>query len=218
MLGVLKSHPFLVRAGLIGLAAGALLGFFPNPLSPFTRALLAWDALALFFVTSLLWAKRRVTPEMMQASAKEQDEGRAIMLWLCVLAAGMSVLAIAREIIAARTDGPHAAVQTALAFSTVALSWTFTHVTFASHYAHEFYAPDAGGGTREGLLFPGGEKPDFFDFLHFALVIGVANQTADVQITSRKIRRTATMHGLVAFLFNTVVLAMAINFAASLFG
>lgn len=218
MLGVVKSHPYLARAALVGLIAAALLSFTPNPLSPVTRGLAAWDVLAFVFVSSLLWAKRRVTPDMMEAKAREQDEGRAIMLWLCVLAAAMSVLAIAREVIAARDGGAAAPARIAFAFATVALSWTFTHAAFASHYAHEFYAPHEDGGMREGLLFPGGEKPDFFDFLHFALVIGVANQTADVQITSKKIRRTATMHGLVAFLFNTVVLAMAINFAASLFG
>ena len=71
---------------------------------------------------------------------------------------------------------------------------------------------------RGGLIFPGGDKtPDYWDFIHFAYVIGVANQTADVQIESRAIRRLVTIHGVVAFLFNTVVLALSINLAASLF-
>ncbi|MBI3437612.1 MAG: DUF1345 domain-containing protein, partial [Proteobacteria bacterium] len=46
--------------------------------------------------------------------------------------------------------------------------------------------------------------------------IGVANQTADVQITSKPIRRIVTVHGIAAFVFNTVILALAINFAASM--
>ena len=70
----------------------------------------------------------------------------------------------------------------------------------------------------EGLLFPGDEKdPGYWDFVHFAFVIGVANQTADVQIASTSVRRLVTWHGIVAFVFNTVILALSINATASLF-
>jgi uncharacterized membrane protein len=36
-----------------------------------------------------------------------------------------------------------------------------------------------------------------------------------VQITSRKLRRLATLHGLIGFLFNTVIVALTVNIAAS---
>ncbi|MBS0385382.1 MAG: DUF1345 domain-containing protein, partial [Proteobacteria bacterium] len=70
--------------------------------------------------------------------------------------------------------------------------------------------------ARGGLIFPGDLDPNFWDFLHFGLVIGVANQTADVQISSKAIRNIVTVHGIIAFVFNTVILALAINFAASM--
>ena len=63
----------------------------------------------------------------------------------------------------------------------------------------------------------GKSKPDYWDFLHFALIIGVANQTADIAFTSKVMRRTGTLHGVLAFVFNTLVLALTINLAASLF-
>ncbi|MNE75460.1 hypothetical protein D3C80_1716230 [compost metagenome] len=100
---------------------------------------------------------------------------------------------------------------------TIAVSWLFTHVIFALHYAHEFYAPaEKGKGDRRGLIFPGESEADYWDFLHFSLIIGVASQTADIQISSRRLRRIATVHSLIAFVFNTVILALAVNMAVSL--
>ena len=72
-------------------------------------------------------------------------------------------------------------------------------------------------GDAQGLKFPGGEPPDYWDFLHFSVVVGVACQTADVAFTSKRMRRLGTIHGLVAFTFNTVILALTINLLASLF-
>ena len=67
-----------------------------------------------------------------------------------------------------------------------------------------------------GLEFPGGHLPEYSDFLYFSFIIGVACQTGDVDISSRHMRRMALLHGLIAFLFNTVILAATINIAASL--
>jgi uncharacterized membrane protein len=47
-------------------------------------------------------------------------------------------------------------------------------------------------------------------------VIGVACQTADVGISSGAMRRTAAVHGVLAFFFNRAVLALTINIAAGL--
>jgi uncharacterized membrane protein len=41
-------------------------------------------------------------------------------------------------------------------------------------------------------------------------------QVSDVQVTSREMRRLVLVHGLVSFLFNTVILALSVNLAAGL--
>ena len=105
-----------------------------------------------------------------------------------------------------------------LALGTVALSWTFIHLMFALHYAHAFYQRDHEGGDRGGLMFPGETQPDYWDFLHFALIIGVACQTADVQISDRGVRRLSSVHSLTAFVFNTVIVALAVNLAVGALG
>src|SRR3990167_4616450 len=103
-------------------------------------------------------------------------------------------------------------------FIAATLSWTFIHLIFTLHYAHAFYQHGDHGKDRGGLIFPGETEPDYWDFLHFALIIGVASQTADVQIADRGIRRLSTVHSLTAFVFNTVILALAVNLAVGLVG
>jgi uncharacterized membrane protein len=100
-------------------------------------------------------------------------------------------------------------------------AWVFIHLTFALHYAHDYFdelATELGKPLveRGGLRFPGTETPDYYDFLYFSYVIGVACQTADVDITSSLMRRTALVHCVLAFFFNSAVLALTINIAAGL--
>ena len=84
---------------------------------------------------------------------------------------------------------------------------------FAVHYAHEYYGP--GGQEAGGLQFPGAtDEPDYWDFVYFALVIGMSAQVSDVAVTGRRIRRTVMVHAIVAFWFNVAVLALLINIAA----
>ena len=47
-------------------------------------------------------------------------------------------------------------------------------------------------------------------------MIGCAAQTADVATTSRDMRMVSLIHGVVAFAFNTAILALMINVGASL--
>ncbi|MDX7952300.1 DUF1345 domain-containing protein [Lichenihabitans sp. Uapishka_5] len=96
-----------------------------------------------------------------------------------------------------------------------------TQIIFALHYAHEYYAPDKATPEEDdvigGLAFPGGEEPDNWDFVHFAIVIGVASQTADIAFTAKRLRRIGTVHSVISFAFNTAVLALTINLLAGLF-
>jgi uncharacterized membrane protein len=65
------------------------------------------------------------------------------------------------------------------------------------------------------MAFPGGEAdPDYWDFVYFSFVVGMTSQVSDVAITSKVIRRTATVHGIVSFMFNAALLALTVNIAA----
>ena len=65
---------------------------------------------------------------------------------------------------------------------------------------------------------PGCTQPDYGDFLYFSFVIGCATATADIDITSRSMRRLALVHGVLAFAYNTAIVALTINISASRVG
>jgi uncharacterized membrane protein len=162
------------------------------------------------------WMMLRATVDHMRARAREQDDGALAVLVLTVGAGIASLAAIVVHVVGLR--GAPAAEQggrLALAGVTILFSWFFVHTAFALHYAHEFYMDR---DKAPGLKFPGEGSPDYADFLYFSFVIGTTSQTSDVAISSRTLRRLALLHGVVAFFFNTTVLALTVNLAGSLFG
>jgi uncharacterized membrane protein len=219
---IFSARPRLVEAVLFGglVALGSLL--VPGGVSPSTRFIVSWDAGCLFFIVTMLWVLGRQKPEDMQRRAAQQDEGQGFILTLVLVAAVTSIGAVAVELSAAKNlHGLDKSLRIALAFATVAISWFLVQLIFAIHYAHKYHSPDVDdkvpGPIVKGLHFPGDEPPDFWDFLHFAVVIGVASQTADIEFTSKTLRRIGTVHGVIAFTFNTVILALGINLMAGLF-
>ena len=139
-----------------------------------------------------------------------RDDGRFLILLVVALGAFASIAAIVFELGASH----HSAPELTLATVTIALSWAAVHTIFALHYAHEFYR----GAKPGGLQFPSGdqhEHPDYWDFVYFSFVIGMTAQVSDVGITDKTIRRTATAHGIISFIFNTALVALMVNIAAS---
>jgi uncharacterized membrane protein len=175
-----------------------------------TRALLSWDVFTAIYLVLAYFMMFRCGHEHIKPSAILQDDGRFLILMVTQLGALASIAAIVFELGAAK--GSVAGLSFAVA--TIALSWTAVHTSFALHYAHEYYR----GRKPGGLQFPSGtdgEKPDYWDFVYFSFVIGMTAQVSDVGITDKIIRRTATVHGIISFVFNTALLALTVNIAAS---
>ena len=211
---IIRLHWTLLAALTVAVIVGLVL---PAEWRALTRAALGWDSgVAVFLVVTMVKLVRsRSTDQIRQRAADLDDAGRAV-LPLSLLAATASIAIVIGE--AASAPAHQASGTAALVLGTVALSWCFVHLIFALHYAHAFYGSGDGGGDRGGLIFPGETEPDYWDFLHFALIIGVACQTADIQIADRRLRRIGTIHSVTAFVFNTLILALGINFAVSLLG
>jgi len=146
-----------------------------------------------------------------------QDDGRLAILTGVVIASIASLFAIVAELgLAKDLKGDLKGLHIALAILTILSSWAFTQIMFAIHYAHDYYtghtSPRAGG-----IKFPGTNDPDYIDFLYCACIIGTSGQTADVSFTSKPMRRVALVHSVLAFFFNTTLIALTINIAASFF-
>jgi uncharacterized membrane protein len=210
----LKAQPRFFTAVLVGALVWLL---FSEGSRPSSRLLVAWDcATGLYLVLALLMMARS-NIDRIRYRAALQDEEQLVILGLTVITALISLGGIVAEMATAKTLKGHAEWQhVALSGLTVFLSWTFTHTMFAIHYAHEYYAGSE-NELAEGLEFPGNEPPDYWDFVYYSFIIGTACATADVNVTSKNIRRLTTLHCVVAFFFNTTVLALTVNIGAGFF-
>ncbi len=187
-----------------------------------TRLLIAWNAGTILDIALTLRSMAVATTKTIRWRAAETDDGKWAVLAFTSVAAVAALCAIFAQL--AATKDLHGTLKTAhlgLAGLTVLTAWVFIHMAFAMHYAHEFFdetkVEDGEKFTlRGGLRFPDTDEPDYWDFLYFSFIIGVASQTADVEITSKAMRRTSLGHSVLAFFFNSAILALTINIAAGL--
>ena len=204
---------------LAGMAAWLVLQALPLPLAAITRAIIAFDvgvAVYLGLVFALMHAADKQT---LLARAHLEDEGGRTILLLTAGAAAMSLLAIALELgISQQAHGMVRAAHVLLTVVTIFLSWLFTHVMFALHYARMYYR-DVMNARAPCLLFPESKpQPDYWDFVYFACIIGTSGQTADVGLASSEVRRVGLLHCVLAFFYNVAVLSLMVNIASGLIG
>jgi uncharacterized membrane protein len=213
---LLLSRPRLLICIALGLATYFYLPDSVVQLA-ITRAIVGWNAGAILYLLLAMKMMFWSTHERMRTRALQHDEGRTVVLLLVVTAALMCIGAIVAELAVVKDlQGASRYAHIVLAALTILSSWAFTQTMFAIHYAHDYYLT-ALHGEHGGLEFPGGQPPDYGDFLYFACVIGTSGQTADVSFTNRKMRRTGTVHCVLAFFFNTTLVALTINIASGLF-
>jgi uncharacterized membrane protein len=195
----------------ISLSIGILVFFLlPEARRLPTRLVVAWDVFAALYLVLAFITMLRCDTGHIRRSAVMQDDGRFLLLLLTALGAFASLAAIVFELGASKGN-PAGLI---FAIVTIALSWTTVHTAFALHYAHEFYRNKKPGG----LQFPSGDghtEADYWDFVYFSFVIGMTAQVSDVGITDKIIRRTATVHGIISFVFNTALIALMVNIAGS---
>ena len=204
---VVYARPRIFISILIGFSAFFVL---PGAQRLVARLLISWDIFATLYLALAYIMMFRCGLAHIRRNAVMQDDGRFLILLVTALGAFASIGAIVFEL-----GGTHRSPQAlALATVTIALSWAVVHTSFALHYAHDYYR----GAEPGGLQFPSVDRhdhADYWDFVYFSFVIGMTAQVSDVGITDKTIRRTVTAHGIVSFIFNTALLALMVNIAAS---
>ena len=211
----LRSH----RRLLLSLLAGAAAAWaWPGSPGLLVRTLVGWDAFVWIY---LVWAGltiARADQGHLKQVAVAQAESAYAVLGFVIVGAVASFGAVFVELTAAKSGGGHAVLlpNVLFAVATVVGSWLLVPTLFTLSYASLFYGRD----PRGGFLFPGeaaGFQPDYTEFLYFSFTIAVASQTSDIAVSTREMRRLVLLQSMLAFGFNTTILAFAINVGASLF-
>ena len=189
---------------------------------PTIQFILVWSSfsfsiLVLFWITIL-----KAEVHEVKYIAKRQDSSRTIVFIFVLIAAVIGLFAVIflLKILPDRNAAGYW-YHIGFSFISVVLSWTLIHTIFTFRYAHLFYTCRREEKNIEkedegGLQFPNEDSPDYLDFAYFSFVIGMTFQVSDVAITSRQIRHLVLFHGLISFMYNTVILALSVSIIAGL--
>lgn len=184
----------------IGTPVGvAFLGWAQGSMAAFDVATIVFFLL----VTPLLDDKA----DQMRQAAKNNDANRAGLLGIAGIVSIVVLASVASEL---TQQGKPKAAEVALIVGTLALSWLFSSLIYALHYAHMFYGDDKGQDAG-GVEFPNCPEPTYWDFLYFSTCLSMTFQVSDIDITGGRMRRVVMFHCLAAFVFNLGIVAFTIN-------
>ncbi|WEK48191.1 MAG: DUF1345 domain-containing protein [Candidatus Andeanibacterium colombiense] len=175
----------------------------------------AFDIAALVFILSVIPLWRDSSPDEMRMQSERDDGGQVALLLLTV---GIVMVMLVAVALLLKDKDALGVFEIALLVGTLLIAWTFSNLVFAFHYTRLYYRSNTGAGRKGdhgGLDVPGTKEPLFADFVNFSFVLGMTCQTADIAITGPRMRRVATVHGFVAFVFNLGILALTVNVVAS---
>jgi uncharacterized membrane protein len=193
------------------LIAGSVVGALALRLGWMHGIMLGFDVASIVFL-GVCVPLLRDKAKTMRRHALENDANRPLLLAVTVAVSFVIMVTVGAELMGGEQLS---ALRKALVIVTLTLSWLFSNVIYALHYAHLYYRAADGGGDRGGIDFPGTKEPDYSDFVYFSFTLGMTFQTSDTDITSPTIRRIAIAHSFAAFVFNLGVIAFTINVLGS---
>lgn len=198
------------------LAAGASCALLGVWLPPVQTIVLAANAFFAVYLALTLAGLKGMTADYLRKHASATDEPVWIIFLVTLAAVAAAVAALFILINSAGQPGP---LNFTLSLAAVPLGWFTIHLMAAMHYAHLYWQPEDTEERRThrgGLDFPGTKDPCGVDFVYFSFVTGMTAQTSDVSVTTSGMRTINVVHGIVSYLFNTVLVAAAVNLAVSL--
>lgn len=211
----------LLIALIIGLAIFTYVQFRQSGAVAFMIAWIGFAVVTLFFSWTTIFTKH---PKEIAVVATEQDNSPLFTFLFVVTGAFISLFAILlllKGLPGYTKEG--LTYHIILSAAAVTSSWLLIHTLFTLRYAHIFYNYETHSDKLQnkppgGLSFPGHALPDLLDFAYFSFVLGMTFQVSDVEVTSRRMRRLALLHGLLSFVYNTVILALTINILSGIIG
>jgi uncharacterized membrane protein len=194
----------------ISLATFLLLNL--TNLKALTTLLLAWDAFSFSMVAISWFTFSSTSSGQLKTLAKAQDESLPVVFVIVLISICFSLLGTLVLLITKDVSLVSRGLHTTVTLLGVGFSWALLHTIFTVRYAHLYYDADKDSNFHKGgLEFPKEENPDYIDFAYFSFIIGMTFQVSDVNVSSRKIRRLVLLHGLISFMFNTLIVALAIT-------
>ncbi len=207
-------HNVSGRLVLGAAAAGLAAALAPAAWGALARGVAGWVGFAATSLALIFAAMHQADAADIRRVAATDDLPRTLALAFVVVAALSSLAAVLNLPGPAETAPPGTrTAHLVLGVAAVVLAWLLVHTVFTLRYAHTYYDRGPDGQDAGGLLFPppAPPEPNYLDFAYYAYVVGMTAQTADIAVNSRPQRLNTLVHGLISFLFNTVIVALTIS-------
>ena|ERR1035438_764495 len=211
-----KLHSIVKISICLFIAVGVYLIVPVKHLDELTHGLIAWDGFSLALII-LNWVTFSITDsEQIRKQSKAQDSSRTIIFIMVIISNLAGFFGVLLLLVTKEKFKYTQSLHLVTAIGGMVLSWFLIHTIFTLRYAHIYYGDDdeKPGTLAGGLDFPGDDSPNYFDFAYFSFVLGMTFQVSDIQITSKRLRQLAMLHGLLSFGYNTVMIALTINLIA----
>jgi uncharacterized membrane protein len=196
-----------------GLAVGVVAFAVSLLLTPKFAVSIGANCLFVAYLALAAIKLPRLSADYLKRHARDEDTpsgGIFLIVIIVVVASAVSLF------LALNGEKPDPA-EMVLSVTSVLLGWFTVQAVGASHYAYEYYqAPEASGPGKKqdvvgGLDFPGDEEPDGTAFMYFSFTVGTSVATSDTRTTSNAMRRRLAVHLVFSHLYNTIILAAAVN-------
>ena len=192
---------------IVAAAFGVVVGVGVTWSSGAAAILAAWATTAVLFVAWTWGTIFAMSPEETRGHATREEPTRLGAHLIVIVAALVSLVGVV-EIVLGPDHGRARATIAMLA--AVVASWAAIHTVFALRYARMYFT-----GTEGGIDFHTDEPPRYSDFAYVAVTVGMSFAISDTDLSSFSMRRTALVHGLLSYLFGTVIIALLVNLVAS---
>ncbi|MFJ5696821.1 DUF1345 domain-containing protein [Arthrobacter sp. NPDC093139] len=182
---------------------------------------IGWAVASLTYVVWVWAVIGRLDPAGTRLHAVTEDPSRGVTDLLILAANFASLAAVAAVVIDSHrgaSSGRDEVGAGLLALSGVALSWMLVQTLFTLRYAELYYDPEKRGEEPGGINFNQERPPQYSDFAYVATSLGMTYQVSDTNLESHRIRAEALKHGLLSYLFGTVILAATVNLLIGLAG
>lgn len=153
-----------------------------------------------------------LSADYLQAHARDEDTPSGGIFFVVLVVVVASTISL---FLALNSEKPEV-IEVVLSLASVLLGWFTVQVLGAFHYAYEYYqAPEVSGAAESdivgGLDFPGDDEPDGTAFMYFSFTVGTSVATSDTKVVSNAMRRRLVYHLVFSHLYNTFILAAAVN-------
>lgn len=175
---------------------------------------IAWTFISvLTAILTFATFRRASSAELRRWLQETEPPKRTAVLWNILNGGGSTGWAVSGSLLAVTavlilSFVPDFRESRTVVFSGIAVvvsSLALTISSYAVRYAREW------ASDRGGIVFPGGQEPTFMDFNYLAVQVSTSFASSDVTIEHTHARGVVSVHSLISFAFNTIIVALLVS-------